>query len=126
MFKNLLWRLLGALLGLIVGGVLAVLLGDSIAKVLHISNFEGGRGYFILLVLLPLFGLIGLVLGAIMIRAPWRFNGGVILVLCAISGVFVLMHKDAFIAPPPKVEHLGNFELLVYTSEDWGDYYALR
>lgn len=126
MWVNLLWRLLGAFIGLIIGAVLAVVLGDQISKALHISNFEGGRGYFVFLVLIPLFALTGVILGAIMIRASWRFNGGALLVLCVVAGIFVLTHKDAFIAPPPKVEHLGNFDLLTYTSEDWGDYYALR
>ncbi|MFN8493075.1 MAG: hypothetical protein U0350_36060 [Caldilineaceae bacterium] len=126
MLVNLLWRLLGAFIGLIIGAVLAVVLGDQISKALHISNFEGGRGYFVFLVLIPLFALTGVILGAIMIRASWRFNVGAILVLLVVAGVFVLTHKDAFIAPPPKMEHLGNFDLLTYTSEDWGDYYALR
>ena len=126
MFVNFLWRLLGAFIGLIIGVVLAVVLGDQIGKALHISNFEGGRGYFVLFIILPLFVLTGVILGAIMIRAGWRFNVGALLVLGLVAGGFVLTHKDAFITPPPKAEQLGNFELLTYTSEDWGDYYALR
>ena len=43
MLINGAWRLLGALIGLVLGGGLAVFLGDAIAEALNISNFEGGR-----------------------------------------------------------------------------------
>ena len=105
---------------------LAVGLGDAIGKALDISNFEGGRGYFVLLVLIPLFGLSGLILGALMIYWQWRWNLGIVLTLCAAGGLFVWTHRDAFIAPPPQVEAIGNFQLLTYDSEDWGQYYQLR
>lgn len=120
------WRLLGALLGVLVGIGLAVGLGDAIGKALDISNFEGGRGYFVLLVLIPLFGLSGLILGALMIYWKWQWNLGIVLSLCVVGGLFVWTHRDAFIPPPPQVEAIGNFQLLTYDSEDWGQYYALR
>lgn len=123
---HLAWRLLGAFIGLLVGVGLAVGLGDAIGKALDISNFEGGRGYFVLLVLIPLFGLSGLILGALMIYGKWQWNLGIVLSLCAAGGLFVFMHRDAFIPPPPQVETMGNFQLLTYASEDWGEYYALR
>lgn len=120
------WRLLGAFLGLLVGIGLAVGLGDAIGKALDISNFEGGRGYFVLLVLIPLFGLSGLILGALMIYWKWQWNLGIVLSLCVVGGLFVWTHRDAFIPPPPQVEAIGNFQLLTYDSENWGQYYALR
>lgn len=120
------WRLLGAFLGLLVGIGLAAGLGDAIGKALDISNFEGGRGYFVLLVLIPLFGLSGLILGALMIYLKWRWNLGIVLTLCVAGGLFVWVYRDAFIPPPPQVETIGNFQLLTYDSEDWGQYYALR
>lgn len=130
-FATLVLRLWGALIGLIIGGVLVRVLGDPIRKALQISNFADGRwGYFDLLVLLPLFGLTGAVLGAIMIGADWRFNLRVVGVLLVIAGGFVLTHKDTFFPPPPTVEHLGNFELLTYNREGWDEgwdvYYKLR
>lgn len=123
---HLAWRLLGALIGLLIGIGLAIGLGDAVGRALDISNFEGGRGYFVLLVLIPLFGLSGLILGALMIYGKWQWNLGIVLSLCAVGGLFVLTHRDAFIPPPPQVEAIGNFQLLTYDSEDWGQYYALR
>lgn len=123
---HLAWRLLGALIGLLIGIGLAIGLGDAIGRALDISNFEGGRGYFVFLVLIPLFGLSGLILGALMIYWKWQWNLGVVLSVCVAGGLFVLTHRDAFIPPPPQVETIGNLQLLTYDSEDWGQYYALR
>jgi hypothetical protein len=61
-------RLLGALIGSVLGAVVAVSAGDWIGSALGISTFEGERGFFIAFVLLPLFGIAGGVLGALLAR----------------------------------------------------------
>ncbi|MCE7980196.1 MAG: hypothetical protein DYG89_03320 [Caldilinea sp. CFX5] len=94
--KSCLWGVAGALLGLVGGLALAVVLGDAITLALKISNFEGGQAYFIAFVLFPIFGLIGLILGAIMIFQGWRFNLSVVALLL-LSGVgFVYSYRAAF------------------------------
>src|SRR5690348_17236458 len=112
--RHFFFRLSGALIGLFFGLIIGVLLlnlwGGPILEVLQ--PFEELEA-FEFVVLLPLCGLTGAILGANMIGADWRFNLGVVGVLLALAGVFVLANKDAFF-PPPKVEHLGNFELLTY------------
>lgn len=120
------WRLLGALVGLIIGGGLGLFLGEPIAKLLNISNFEGGRGYFVILVVVPLFALSGAVLGALMIYLRWQWNLAIGLVLLIALGGFLFSERAQFIDPPPQIETLGNFELLTYASESMGDYYQLR
>jgi hypothetical protein len=61
-------RLLGALGGAVLGGLLAIRVGDPLGAALGISTFEGARGYFIGFLLLPLLaitgGAIGLMLAA--------------------------------------------------------------
>ena len=115
--KSFLWGVAGALMGLFVGLVLAVIVGDLIAEAWHISNFEGGRGYFVVLVVMPIFGLIGLVLGAIMIHQGWRFNLSVVgLLLLSVVG-FVYYYRAAFFEPIPQVEQVGNFAVLTYENE---------
>lgn len=126
MLINWAWRLLGAFLGLLLGGGLALLLGDPIAKVLEISNFEGGRGYFIVFVLVPLFAMSGAVLGAIMIHLPWQWNLSISLLLILGVGSFLFSQREQWMPAPPQVETLGNFTLLTYTSENRGEYYQLR
>ena len=126
MLINGAWRLLGALIGLVLGGGLAVFLGDAIAEALNISNFEGGRGYFIAFALLPLFALVGALLGAIMIYLRWRGNAAIGLTLLVVLGIFLFSQRAQFIPLPPQVETLGNFELLTYSSKHMGDYYQLR
>lgn len=120
------WRLSGAFIGLLLGGGLALLLGDPIAKILEISNFEGARGYFIVLVLVPLFAMSGAVLGAIMIHLPWQWNLGISFLLLIGVGGFLFSQREQWMPIPPQVETLGNFELRTYTSESRGEYYQLR
>ena len=115
--KSFLWGVAGALIGLFVGLVLAAIVGDLIAEAWHISNFEGGRGYFVGLLVMPIFGLLGLILGAIMIHQGWRFNLSVVALLL-LSGVgFVYYYRAAFFEPIPQVEQVGNFTLLTYANE---------
>lgn len=115
--KSFLWGVAGALMGLFVGLVLAVIVGDLIAEAWHISNFEGGRGYFVVFVVMPIFGLSGLVLGAIMIHQGWRFNLSVVgLLLLSVVG-FVYYYRAAFFEPIPQVEQVGNFAVLTYENE---------
>ncbi len=56
---------LGILLGLIVGGTAGALFGDAIGAAFNISNFEGGRGYFVVFLIIPGFALVGAILGAL-------------------------------------------------------------
>lgn len=53
----------GALLGLLVGVLLAIFLGDPIGAALEISTFEGERGYFVIFALVPLLGVGGALIG---------------------------------------------------------------
>jgi hypothetical protein len=62
-------RLVGGFVGLLIGLALAMLLGDAIGAMLNISNFEGGRGYFVVMCLIPVFMIVGAVGGAL--AAPW-------------------------------------------------------
>lgn len=55
----LIYGLLSAAAGAVAGFLLGALIGSAIAKARNISNFEGGRGYFILAIAL-LGGIIGL------------------------------------------------------------------
>lgn len=55
----------------VAGAVLAAFLGDWITGVYRMSNFEGGRGYFVLFALIPLGFLGGLVIGALTV---WRIG----------------------------------------------------
>lgn len=59
--------ILGGLLGLVVGGVLGAILGDPIGMAFHVSNFEGGRGFFVAFFIIPLFAVIGAITGAIVL-----------------------------------------------------------
>lgn len=126
LITHLAWRLLGALIGLLAGGALGLFLGEVIAEMLNVSNFEGGRGYFVVFLMVPLFALAGAILGAIMIYLPWRQNLGISATLLVVLGIFLFTQRYQFIPAPPVVEPLGNFELLTYSSKDWGDYYGLR
>lgn len=112
--KGFLWGVAGAIIGLIGGLILAAVVGDSMGRAMQISNFEGGRAYFIVFALMPLFGVMGLVLGAIMIHRRWRFNLGVLGVLLLLGAGFVGLHKEAYFGVPPQVEQVGNFALLTY------------
>ncbi len=55
----------GILIGLIVGGLTGGLFGDAIGAAFDISNFEGGRGYFVIFLIIPGFALVGAILGAL-------------------------------------------------------------
>jgi hypothetical protein len=115
--KSFLWSVAGALMGLFGGLVLAAVFGDAITLAWKISRFEGGQGYFVVFVLMPIFGLIGLILGAIMIFQGWRFNLSVVALL-VLSGVgFVYYYRAAFFEPIPQVEQVENFTLLTYANE---------
>ena len=115
--KSFLWGVGGGLIGLVVSLVLGAIVGDLIAEALKISSFEGGHAYYTAFVVMPLFGLIGLTLGAIMIHQGWRFNLSVVGLLL-LSGVgFVYVYRAAFFEPTPQVEQVGNFALLTYENE---------
>jgi len=64
---NWLRLILGGLLGLLLGGVLGALLGDPIGAAFQVSNFEGGRGFFVAFFIIPLFAVIGAITGAIVL-----------------------------------------------------------
>lgn len=115
--KSFLWGVAGALSGLVVGLVVGAIVGELIAEALKVSSFGGGHAYYTAFVIMPLFGLIGLTLGAIMIHQGWRFNLSVVGVLL-LSGVgFVYVYRAAFFEPTPQVEQVGNFALLTYENE---------
>lgn len=60
---------IGGLAGLLLGGSLGALLGDALGLALGVTDFEGARGYFVVLAVIPLFALAGAVIGAIAGRA---------------------------------------------------------
>jgi hypothetical protein len=55
----------GGVIGLIVGAGLGLVLGDPLGEALDISTFEGARGYFVVLAVIPGFALVGALLGAL-------------------------------------------------------------
>ena len=65
---------LGAILGALSGAVLAFVLGEPIGMALNISTFEGERGFFIAFVLVPLFAIIGAVIGVIVVAVQRRLR----------------------------------------------------
>lgn len=119
--QSFLWRLAGVVLGIIVGGVLAMLTGDLWGRLFNVSNFEGGRGYFLAFFILPIYVIVGAILGAIMVTQGWRFN-------LSVLGAFLLLMGGIayYINLPYQTETIGNFELKTYENESWGDEYALR
>lgn len=62
----------GIVIGLIVGGLAGLLLGDPISLALGISDFEGGRGYFVVFLLIPGFALLGAILAALVVGLSGR------------------------------------------------------
>lgn len=124
--QHFLGRLLGFVLGGIVGIILAALLGDPIGRALNVSNFEGGRGYFVFLFVIPLFAIVGAVLGAVMIYQGRRFNLSVLAILFLVAGGFVYYHRVIFFNLPIQTEKSGNFELQTYDDESYGDNYEFR
>ena len=115
--KGFWWGVAGALLGLLGGVVLGAIVGSALARALKISNFEGGQAYYTAFVVMPLGGLIGLILGAIMIHQGWRFNLGVVAFWLLLGAGFVYVYRAAFFEPVPQVEPVGNFALLTYANE---------
>jgi hypothetical protein len=65
-------RLVGGVLGLVVGTLLAIAAGDPIGAAMGVSSFEGARGYFVAFVLIPLFAAVGAGLGVLMTYVPRR------------------------------------------------------
>lgn len=63
---------LGFFAGAIVGGVLAIVLGEWIGELLGISTFEGGRGYFVVFLLVPFFAIVVGVLATLLTAVLWR------------------------------------------------------
>jgi hypothetical protein len=61
-------RLLGGVAGLILGGILAVVLSGPITTALDIREFEGEQAFFVVFILIPLFGLAGAVTGVLVSR----------------------------------------------------------
>lgn len=115
--KSFLWGVGGALIGLVVGLVLGSILGGELARALKISSFGGGHAYYTAFVVMPLFGLIGLILGALMVHQGWRFNLSVVGLLLLSGAGFVYIYRAAFFEPTPQVETVGNFALLTYANE---------
>lgn len=66
---------------------------------------------------MPLFGLTGVILGAIMIHQGWRFNLSVVALLLLSGSGFVFYYRAAFFEPTPQVEQVGNFAVLTYENE---------
>jgi hypothetical protein len=62
-------RVVGGLIGLVVGFTLAFLLGDAIGELMGVTTFEGARGYFVVMCLMPVFMIAGAVGGVL--AAPW-------------------------------------------------------
>ncbi|MEZ4861334.1 MAG: hypothetical protein R3C14_08510 [Caldilineaceae bacterium] len=63
---------LGIGIGLILGGIAGALLGDTIGAALNISAFEGGRGYFVVLIVIPGLAVLGAVIGAFAVALQGR------------------------------------------------------
>jgi len=61
-------RLLGGVGGLVLGGILAVVLSGPITTALDIREFEGEQAFFVVFILIPLFGLAGAVTGVLVSR----------------------------------------------------------
>ncbi len=57
----------GGILGLLLGGCMALVLSTFIVEALRISSFEGEAGYFTIFVVVPLFGLIGATVGLLIV-----------------------------------------------------------
>ncbi len=124
--QHFLRGLLGFVLGGVVGIVLAALLGDPIGRAFNVSNFEGGRGYFVFLVVIPLFAIVGAVLGAVMIYQGRRFNLSVLAILFLAMSGFAYTYRVIFFNLPFQTEKIGNFELQSYENESFGDNYGFR
>ena len=60
------------MIGLVVGGLVGLLLGDPISLALGISDFEGERGYFIGFLLIPGFALLGAIVAALVVGLSGR------------------------------------------------------
>ncbi len=128
-----------ALVTAVVGCGLALFAGDYITRLLHVSDFEGGRGYMVVFVCAPLGTLTGLTVGlvlAIWTKRPGlagflRAQGLSILIVSAIAGIFtgiIYLGSDK----PPKINGKRltlDFELRVPASTkipDQPDGYSIR
>ena len=95
----------------VVGCVLALVAGDYITRMLHVSDFEGGRGYMVVFVCAPLGILTGIVVGLVVAICTKRpgfagfltAQGLSILIVGAIAGIFagiIYLGSDK----PPKID----------------------
>jgi hypothetical protein len=123
----------------VVGCVLALVAGDYITRMLHVSDFEGGRGYMVVFVCAPLGILTGIVVGLVVAICTKRpgfagfltAQGLSILIVGAIAGIFagiIYLGSDK----PPKIDGKPltlDFELRVPASvrvPEQPDGYAIR
>jgi hypothetical protein len=112
-----------ALITAIVGCVLGLVAGDYITELLHVSNFEGGRGYMVVFVCAPLGIITGFIIGLIVAIATKRpgfvgflsAQGLALLIGCACAGILtgiIYLGVDK----PPKIDGKSltiDFELRV-------------
>ncbi|MFN8443820.1 MAG: hypothetical protein U0175_23780 [Caldilineaceae bacterium] len=118
------WRLLGALLGLLVGLGMAYFWVDPI---LWLFGINSNRLEAILpaLATIGILAAIGTILGAIMIYLPMRANLIIATPLLIAITATLYINRYQFIERPPSVEPIGNFELLTYDLNN-GTFYGLR
>jgi hypothetical protein len=123
----------------VVGCVLALVAGDYITRLLHVSDFEGGRGYMVVFVCAPLGILTGIVVGLVVGICTKRpgfagfliAQGLSILIVGAVAGILtgvIYVGSDK----PPKIDGKRltlDFELRVPPSTkipDQPDGYSIR
>ena len=128
-----------AFLTAVVGCVLALVAGDYITRMLHVSDFEGGRGYMVVFVCAPLGILTGIVVGLVVAICTKRpgfagfliAQGLSILIVGAVAGILtgvIYLGSDK----PPKIDGKPltlDFELRVPASvkiPEQPDGYAIR
>lgn len=124
--QGIMGRLVGFVVGAIAGIALALIFGESIGRAFGVSNFEGRRGYFVFLTVIPLFAIVGSVLGAIMIAQGWRFNLSVLAILFVVASGFVFYHRTIFLGFPYQTEKIGNFTIETFDEDLSADTYGLR
>lgn len=123
---NLGWRILGGVLGLLIGGAIGFWLGEPLVRALALSPFAWMSDFVALVVVLPILALSGAILGAIMIYLRRQWNWAISLVLCLTLGGCLAIYQFQLWAARPSVEKLGNFERLTYTHKQWGKYDELH
>jgi len=57
----------GGILGLLLGACVALVLATAIVEVFQVSNFEGQAGYFVAFLVVPLFALVGAIVGLLIV-----------------------------------------------------------